>query len=307
MSQTQDKLITALERNGYQGKIVPLQRLAELATEIAQLRESGLVDADFYQSAFSHFVYDYSDRLPGAQSIIIAAFPQPIVRLPYRWQGRQREALIPPSYAFAREEDALAQLVTDILTKDGYTMLRVYPPLKLLAARSGLSWYGRNNITYVAGMGSLNRLVAWATDLPADHDPWLAARRLAACEHCQICVKACPTNCIDRQRKTIHAENCLTNLNESGAPLPEWVEHNWHHALVGCLRCQEYCQQNQAYLTPVTWDETLEEDEVALILEGPELEQLPPALREKLQRLDLLEYYEERALPRNLRLLVEQG
>lgn len=307
MNAEESKLLAALEQNGYRGQAVPLARLGELAAEMARLKANELVDPAFYEASFSRFVYDYGDWLPGAKSIIIAAFPQPIVQLTYRWQGRTRQAMIPPSYAFCREEARLSELVADMLRQQGHLIERVYPPLKLLAVRSGLGLYGRNNICYVEGMGSLVRLMAWVSDMAASGDNWTEARRLPACAHCALCVQACPTKCIDAHRQTIHAERCLTNLNESGAPLPPWVEENWHHTLVGCLRCQTVCPQNRDHLQPVAWGEPLEEDEVALLLTDADAAQLPPALRQKLHRLDMLDYYEEKALSRNLRLLIGRG
>jgi epoxyqueuosine reductase len=38
--------------------------------------------------------------------------------------------------------------------------------LKRLAVRSGLARYGRNNVTYVEGMGSFLELSASLTDMP---------------------------------------------------------------------------------------------------------------------------------------------
>ncbi len=53
-----------------------------------------------------------------------------------------------------------------ILGPAGIEVARARIPVKLLAVRTGLAQYGRNNIAYVRNMGSLVRLDAFCTDAP---------------------------------------------------------------------------------------------------------------------------------------------
>ena len=127
------------------------------------------------------------------------------------------------------------------------------------------------------------------------------------CDHCQQCVKGCPTGCIDPEKQLVNACRCLTHMNESSEPIPEWVEPSWHNALVGCMACQMACPANRAFLEPEPWGNTFGEDETALLLSGVTADSLPGRTREALKRLDLTGYYEDGALSRNLKLLLDRA
>ena len=118
-------------------------------------------------------------------------------------------------------------------------------PEKLLAVRSGLARYGKNNITYVPGMGSLHRLAVFVSDLPCVEDNWGEVKTLKTCDGCTACMDACPTGAIVSDRFLIHAERCITFHNERIEEFPEWLDSSWHNCLVGCLRCQWVCPENR--------------------------------------------------------------
>ena len=69
-------------------------------------------------------------------------------------------------------------------------------PWKLLAVRSGLAQYGKNNITFIQGLGSFYRLVAFISDLPCAEDNWGEFKSLDDCRNCDACTKACPSGAI---------------------------------------------------------------------------------------------------------------
>jgi len=153
-------------------------------------------------------------------------------------------------------------------------------------------------------MGSFNRLVAWATDLQAPKDSWQEAERMPECDHCARCLTACPTRCIEAGRRMVHAEACLTHVNESGEPIPEWVDSGWVNAAVGCMFCQAACPKNRPYLEPAVWEDGFDEAETALLVGGAPLASLPERTREALKKLCMLRYYETGALSRNLGILL---
>ena len=199
-----------------------------------------------------------------------------------------------------RVADALA----DILAPSGYRVALANLPKKLTAVRSGLAAYGKNNVSYVPGMGSFHRLVALWSDLPAKEDNWHDLRIMDACQKCQACQRACPTGAIASDRFLLHAERCLTFLNEKPAevPFPEWVDPSWHNCLVGCMRCQRACPENKKVRDWVVGDELFSEEETALLLDGVAQERLPSETVAKLERLDLIELLE--IIPRNLSALL---
>jgi len=91
---------------------------------------------------------------------------------------------------------------------------------KFLAVRSGLARYGRNNITYVDGMGSLYRLSAFLSDLPYSGDCWTEPQMHDRCDDCSACIRACPTDAIPQHRFLLHSERCITFHNETRGPFP---------------------------------------------------------------------------------------
>jgi hypothetical protein len=108
----------------------------------------------------------------------------------------------------------------------------------------------------------------------------------------------------------IDHDRCLTTLNESDAPFPDWVEPHWHTCAVGCLECQRVCPQNvpvgMRVDRPVRFDEVesaaiVAGDEAALALlagERPDFE-----ARRAACGLD----YEPGPMGRNIRALLGAG
>lgn len=301
------RLLEALNGNGYRGRIISLERLRELQAEIERLREDRLIDRAFFESTYAWLEYNAVGRLPDARSVIIAAMPQRTFNLSFLWKGETRLVTLPPTYAFYDADQRAQALIEEVLRPEGRTVAMIQPPLKLLAVRSGLSLYGRNNLTYVDGMGSFNRLVAWVSDLEAEADSWQEARRMPECDHCRRCLDACPTGCILSERRLVNAKTCLTNLNESDTPFPSWVDGSWHNALVGCMACQSVCPKNKPFLQPETWPDSFDEDETALLLSEPAVEGLPRKTWESLRNLSMLGYYKAGVIQRNLKILLERA
>ena len=143
--------------------------------------------------------------------------------------------------------------------------------------RSGLAEYGRNNITYVPGMGSFHRLTTLYSDFPADEDNWQELSAMKSCVGCKACINTCPTGAIPTDHFLLSVERCITFHNEHPGeiPFPEWMDQSWHNCLVGCLHCQKACPVNK---NVIQWTEpgpVFTEDETRLILSGMKLEELP--------------------------------
>lgn len=299
------ELFEAIEEQGWRGRLVPIRRLEELRAEIEMRRQSGLLDEALYREYLSGFVFGPPDTLPAATSVIIVSVPQPQVRLSFWWGGQRKSFLVPPTYLYWREtrrqvEETLAR----ILDAQGYRMAPARVPQKLLAVRSGLAAYGRNNITYVEGMGSFHRPVTFFSDIPCPDDDWREPTVMERCENCVACLRNCPTGAITAERFLIHAERCLTFLNEKpgGVPFPDWVDPSWHNCVVGCMRCQTVCPEDRDVLGWVQDGGEFSEQETALILDGAPMETLPAEMVEKLKQCDLDGLYEH--LARNLRPLL---
>jgi epoxyqueuosine reductase len=167
-----------------------------------------------------------------------------------------------------------------------------------------LAKYGRNNISYVPGMGSFLRLIAFYTDYPCEEDNWQEASMMEACENCSLCRETCPTGCIPSERFLIHAENCLTHFNEDEFDLPKWLQSDWHNSLIGCMKCQAVYPVNKPYLNKIETGPDFSEAETELILNKASVEKLSPETRMKLDRMVEDGIYP--VMGRNLRMLIEQ-
>jgi len=299
------KPLLQLEEQGYKGRIVSTRRLPDLQEGIEGQRGQGMLDEELYQEYLAEFEFHPPDSLPEAKSLIVVAVPHPQTRITFAWNGEAMPLVVPPTYLHWRETDKRVEnLLAEALAPAGYRVALAQLPKKLLAVRSGLASYGRNNISYIPGMGSFHRLVAFYSDLPCPEDKWQQPRMLENCEDCTACLRRCPTGAITSDRFLIQAERCLTFHNEkpSDVPFASWIDPSWHNCLVGCLRCQRVCPENRDFWGWIEEGEQFSEEETAQVLEGFPLDRLSSATVEKLERVDLIELLD--ILPRNLSVLL---
>ena len=275
--------------------------MRELETDIMTRHQKGLLDPDLYDAYLASFDFACHQKLKDARSMIIVAVPQPQVKVTFYWKDEPYPVIIPPTYYFAIDNEVEDHLKA-VLEPQGYQLQKVRLPDKLLSVRSGLAQYGKNNITYVKGMGSFQRPVVFVSDCPCEEDSWGDAIVLEQCEKCSACRKACPTDAIKSDRFQLHAERCLTFHNEGAKAFPPWLSPSWHNCLVGCMICQKVCPANKDVVKWIEPGETFTSDETDLILSGVSEQQLTKDTLAKLKRLDLMEYYN--ILPRNLKALI---
>jgi len=272
-----------------------------LQEEIEGRYRQGSFDEEFYQERLASFDFGIPDSLPEAKSLIVVAVPRPQSQAVFTWNGRSRALILPPTYvAYESTRKRVEDLLAGILDTKGYRIARTKLPLKLLAVRSGLGLYGRNNICYVSGIGSFLQLVAVYSDLPCQKDRWREVKMMEKCQNCNACRLKCPTGAIPPDRFLLRAERCIVFHNEKkgNIPFPSWMASSWHNCLVGCLQCQKICPENKDFLQWIEGREDFSEEETALLLQGAALDQLPAETVRKLKKLDLIEYLD--SFPRNL-------
>ncbi len=296
-------LYERLEEQGYRSKIVSITHVAELNREIEAHHKKGLLDEELYDAYLASFDFECQRKLANAGSLIIVSVPQPQARVVFEWEQNSYSVIIPPTYDCSVDE-RVADLLRAYLGPQGYRLQKVRLPQKLLAVRSGLAQYGKNNITYVKGSGSFHRPVVFISDVPCEADSWGEPAVLEHCEKCSACMKACPTDAIGSDRFLLHAERCLTYLNERLKDFPEWLSPTWHNCLVGCMICQKVCPANKEVLKWTESGATFDREETTLILDGVPDDRLPQKTLDKLKNLEMIEYYD--VLGRNLRVLIEQ-
>jgi epoxyqueuosine reductase len=173
-------------------------------------------------------------------------------------------------------------------------------PSKRIAVRSGLAKYGRNNICFIDGFGSLFILYTFISDMPAPKDyPWREVVEMPECSSCGLCQENCPTGAIIPGRFLIDNQKCLSIMNEFGMePFPDFVPKTSHHRTMDCSRCQIICPQDNGFFEKVRKSVEFSEKETSLILSGTNFVALPPELAEKIELCDMKGYYP--SLPRNL-------
>jgi len=296
-------LMHALRQEDYQGKLVSSQHLFDLKNDISLLYQQGLFDQEFFTEELSGFDFNLSQSLPGAKSLIIVAAPQTPVRVTFKTAAKDMPCIIPPTYSYATDRK-IEDLLRRQLVPAGYHLQKAIVPWKLLAVRSGLAQYGKNNITYIAGLGSFYRLVAFVSDLPCAEDNWGEMQTFIDCSECDACANACPSGAIGSGRFLLHAERCITFHNERQGEFPAWLNPAWHNCLVGCMVCQKVCPANKPFRKAVAEGPVFSETETAAVLQGNFRAQLPPGAVQKLEGLDMIEY--ANVLGRNLKFLAEK-
>jgi epoxyqueuosine reductase len=301
-----DKLIQQLERRGCRGRVVKIERLHDLQEEIESCLAQGLIDEET-RNSLSRFVFTPPESLPEAKSLIVVAIGEPQLRFTFSWNGERIQILAPPEALYERKyseqtENALA----GILGPEGYRAIQVTTlPAKLLAVCSGMAAYGRNNVSYIDGLGSFYRLQTFYSDLPCEQDEWREKRKLERCQECSACIESCPSGAILPDRFIMNADRCITRYNERpDLPFPEWLDPSWHNCLMGCLYCQKVCPENKNVVGWIEDGAELSSEETALLLEGVPLDQLPAATVEKLEQSDLISIMY--TFPRNLEVFFKR-
>lgn len=298
-----DRLVNFLAEHGLKASIVDYRHMDELIAEIDGRYEAGELDKKLYEAYLSRFRRKFGSS-GSYKSVIVIAVPDMPAKLEFAVDDEIYSVTVPPTYVYGDMCASVDKLVKEYLEPLGYSSERPVLPYKLLAVRSGLGRYGRNNVCYVPQFGSFHRIIAYYSDMPCDRDNWQAALTMERCSSCKICMNSCPTGCIARERFLIHAESCLTYLNENAGEFPEWLEPKAHNAIVGCMSCQAGCPENRGFMKNMETIEGFDSGQTKMLLEGVPFGELPGELTAKLDRLCLSEYYD--VLPRNLGVLVKK-
>jgi len=292
-----------MTRYGYQYRTVSITHLPEVQQAVGDLVRQGLLNRRLHETW--HFYLDTNKDLPEAKTIVVVAMPQPFTRIRFEWQRAAYPADIPPNYFAGADDSRAEEILKNVLETAGYRIVKAHLALKTLAVRSGLARYGRNNISYVPGMGSFLQLVAFYTDCPCEEDNWQAPEVMKACENCSLCRESCPAGSIPADRFLIHAENCLGFLSQMDPDFPYWVQlqPGWSNALIGCMSCQFVCPVDEPYLNRIVAGPSFSEEETGLILNKTPWENLLPETRQKLENTSDRFY---RFIAPNLRALIEK-
>jgi epoxyqueuosine reductase len=173
MSEISEKLFSGIEEQGWKGRTVSIDHLPEIKRAVRGRYEEGLLDRTLFREQLSDFEFEPPANLPAARSILIVAAPVPQTRVYFNWKGTRFPLVIPPTYAgYLKTTASIVAALDSWLVPGGFRAVVARLPLKTVAVGSGLADYGRNNLCYVAGMGSMLQLVGAFSDLPCDTDFW---------------------------------------------------------------------------------------------------------------------------------------
>jgi len=295
----------------YKYRTMSVDHLEELQEDIDKLKKgSKLSQNAIYQSYMQDLKFQMPENLPDAESLIVIAFPTRLLLVRFHLDGRMYETTFPSNYCSDTFVEGAVQkaLVQQIVGKSDCRTERTRDVhLKLLAVRSGLGEYGRNNLCYVDGMGSLLRLWGFFTSRKLE-DNWHEVRMMETCRTCKACAINCPNDCISEDSFVIDAGRCLSLYNEVEGELPQWISREAHNSLIGCMKCQSVCPVNRSVLATTQRLEDVTEEETRRILKGEPDQELLDSLFKKLRGM-----YPTRSetsfqiLTRNLRALMNVG
>jgi epoxyqueuosine reductase len=302
-----EKFYKILESKGYKGKIITAKYIPDLQIAVKTLNDEKLLDPVFYNEYEKYFEFEPKTDFGEVKSLFMVAMPQPQYEIVFTWKNKEVPLIVPPTYlhggALIKETKIF---LTDLLKSSGYSVEFARLPQKTLAVRVGLAEYGRNNITYIRGMGSFHRLFTFYSDFPYEQEDWHELRMMDLCKECSACVRKCPTGAIPKDEFLLRAERCLTFHNEHpvDVPFPNWIDPSWHNCLVGCLHCQKVCPANEKVINWIEPGPFFNETETKLLLSGTTVENLPQETRSKVEEHGLGYYLS--VYPRNLGVILDR-
>jgi epoxyqueuosine reductase len=293
----------------YKYKTVSVEHLSELRTWIDELDRAGKLSRnETYRSYIDTKTCTLPDDFKDAKSVIVMATSGRLLYADFHLDGKVHETMIPPGYYDdgLSADNIMHTITTRIVKEPGHRVDRAKGIfLKQLAVRSGLAEYGRNNISYVDGMGSFLTLRAYLTDHSFTNDDWHELRMMNRCRKCRICMHGCPNGCIREENFVIDAGRCLTLYNEVDGTFPQWILPDAHNSLVGCMKCQLPCPANREVVKMAGRLEDVTEEETRKILDGKPDEELIKSLNGKLRGFDLASVETFPTFTRNLKVLVQ--
>ena len=164
------QLFTTASSFGDRAAICHIDILNTIDMDIAALKESN----HYGKTAKAAAEDFYSTTLPETEfpirSLVLIAKAEPIVNLLFCLNGKEISVFTPNSFQKARDSFQQPIIYLPKLFKENGYNLKEWgwgfgvPPLKMLAVRSGFAKYGRNNLTYVNGLGSRHSLGVFVID-----------------------------------------------------------------------------------------------------------------------------------------------
>ena len=292
----------AAERHGDRLRIIDKKHLTDLKDIIEDFKKSEALN-DFQKWIVDEkYQFEVPDGDLKINSIILIAVHHPFcAKVNFVRNGKKYTFLSLVRPEFNENSEYLSNFAKEY----GYSFIEAPDlPMKRLAVHSGLAKYGRNNITYIDGLGSNFSYYAYFSDMLCEDDTWGEMQNEGLCNSCKLCIANCPTGAICKDRFLIDNQKCLSCINEVTGEIPTWVPVTVHHTLYDCLICQRVCPMNAKQRNDVVEGIYFTEEETDMLLEGKPIDTFSDNAQSKIKRLGLDEWYA--AIPRNLEILFQQ-
>lgn len=255
MSLTQDIKDFALD-SGY--SLAGITSADDFSDHIEEVHSRGAM-YDFYVDFHRQFLKNAKPReiMPSAKSIVSLvwdysqkAFPPSLLgKIGRIYQARCYMA--PPN----RINGARTQLMVDFLKKAGCEVgTGIMPPDRRVAARAGVTTFGKNTFAYAKGIGSFVVLTSLVVDKELEYDTPTYESKCP--KYCTRCRDACPTGAIYEPLK-LNPRRCIAFstfwTQDDGRPhassyIPPEIREKMGTRVHGCDACQEACPRNAAKL-----------------------------------------------------------
>jgi epoxyqueuosine reductase len=118
---------------------------------------------------------------------------------------------------------------------------------KVWAARAGIGYVAKNGCLITPRFGSYVNLAVLVLGVSVDR--YAGGPATDRCGSCDLCIRGCPTQAIDLERR-VDARECLSYQTiENAGSVPEPLRAAFEETVFGCDICQRICPLNDAPLT----------------------------------------------------------
>lgn len=283
---------------GIKFKFLPIEYLAYIKADIFRFRKTENLNEFQKWIIDDRYVLDVPELAFDPKTIIVTAVKFNLVNVIFNYGGKGIKDI------FCVKRKGIKDFMNKLFSQNEYNIEYIHwLPQKRFAVCSGLAEYGRNNITYIDGWGSIFELQTYVTDMPCEqNNNWRDVKCMDICGNCEACIRNCPTKSIKENRYLIDNEICLSRLSELETPFPDWLPKHAHHSVYGCYKCQNICPPNIDILSNIAEIEYFNEAETEILLKGIDRDSLPGHLVEKIERIGAEDYHLKR-IPKNLKAL----
>lgn len=189
------------------------------------------------------------DFVPEAKSVIVAGVPS-FMGETASFEACKEELLGKgePSHVNVRllqQNSEQGSSICEFLTKRGHQCFSVVGgqfPIKLMASKCGVGFYGKNCVIQHPDYGSWISLMAFVTDAELPFDDPITGE----CGKCDLCLKACPTGAIFKPYRCDIARCIDFHLGHNKKNIPHFIREKSGNLLgEGCTECRDACPKNK--------------------------------------------------------------